>query len=137
MGLSHPLFFSGLVPCRTLLARIRRGHRCGLEGSGSTSTILVSTAATRLVCCGHHGRPLSAPLTGDVARKARRAEGSPSDYDPSTFPTPARISSWSSRTFEKLSRCSYVSVALRESQRRRGRSVLGDCLRARPRQDRT
>ena len=37
----------------------------------------------------------------------------------------------------ELSRCSCVSVALREGQRRRGRSALGDCRRARPRQDRT
>src|SRR3982074_1795067 len=28
---------------------------------------------------------LSAPLTEDVARKARRAKGSPSDYHPTTF----------------------------------------------------
>src|SRR5437763_3519931 len=42
--------------------------------------------STRLICCGDHSRPLSAPLTEDVARKARRAEGSPSDYDPYIFP---------------------------------------------------
>jgi hypothetical protein len=36
-----------------------------------------------------------------------------------------------------VSRCSGVSVGLREGRRRRGRSVLGECRRVRPRQGRT
>src|SRR5437667_12028805 len=68
---------------RTSPARIRRGYRWGPgKALALNQHRPCGRRSARLICCGDHGRPLSAPLTEDVARKARRADGSPSDYDP-------------------------------------------------------
>src|SRR5437764_4686137 len=56
----------------------------GAQALALTQHSPCSCRSTRLICRGGHGRPLSAPLTEHVTRKARRAEGSPSDYDRTT-----------------------------------------------------
>src|SRR5436189_707412 len=77
---------------RTSPARIRRGYRWGPgKALALNQHSPCGRRSTRLIRCGDHGRPLSAPLTEDVARKARRAEGSASDYDPNTFPSARRV----------------------------------------------
>src|ERR1041384_2360710 len=89
MGLSYSAAVgggSGVVPCRTsCLNQARVSLRFG-EALALNQRSSVVAAARGCSAAVTNGRPLSAPLTEDVARKARRAKGSGGDYDPSSFP---------------------------------------------------
>src|SRR2546423_10991676 len=77
---------SGVVAAEPLLLESGAGIAAASKALALNEHNCCGPPQHEVICCGHPGRPLSAPLTGDVARKARRAEGSPSDWDPSTFP---------------------------------------------------